>query len=129
MIRIVIADDHAIVREGLKRIVGSAQDMEGYASCFHEQARITFVTKQGGTDSYGLTDFLHGQKMAHQNSPSRMTEVPLTIKIELHPPVAQAAVTWKLSKPGGIDETGMDFFTLAKTAGGWRIMSLVFYND
>ena len=28
MIRIVIADDHAIVREGLKRIVGSAPDME-----------------------------------------------------------------------------------------------------
>ena len=28
MIRIVIADDHAIVREGLKRIVGSAPDMD-----------------------------------------------------------------------------------------------------
>ena len=28
MIRIVIADDHAIVREGLKRIVASAEDME-----------------------------------------------------------------------------------------------------
>ena len=28
MIRIVIADDHAIVREGLKRIVASAQDLE-----------------------------------------------------------------------------------------------------
>ena len=28
MIRIVIADDHAIVREGLKRIVSSVQDME-----------------------------------------------------------------------------------------------------
>ncbi len=28
MIRIVIADDHAIVREGLKRIVGSADDLE-----------------------------------------------------------------------------------------------------
>jgi DNA-binding NarL/FixJ family response regulator len=28
MIRLVIADDHAIVREGLKRIVASAQDME-----------------------------------------------------------------------------------------------------
>ncbi len=28
MIRIVIADDHAIVREGLKRIVTSAEDME-----------------------------------------------------------------------------------------------------
>lgn len=28
MIRIVIADDHAIVREGLKRIVASAEDMD-----------------------------------------------------------------------------------------------------
>lgn len=28
MIRIVIADDHAIVREGLKRIVGSIEDMD-----------------------------------------------------------------------------------------------------
>lgn len=28
MIRIVIADDHAIVREGLKRIVGEVQDMQ-----------------------------------------------------------------------------------------------------
>jgi DNA-binding NarL/FixJ family response regulator len=28
MIRIVIADDHAIVREGLKRIVGDADDMQ-----------------------------------------------------------------------------------------------------
>ena len=28
MIRIVMADDHAIVREGLKRIVASAEDME-----------------------------------------------------------------------------------------------------
>lgn len=27
MIRIVVADDHAIVREGLKRIIGSAEDM------------------------------------------------------------------------------------------------------
>ena len=28
MIRIVIADDHAIVREGLKRIVTSAPDLQ-----------------------------------------------------------------------------------------------------
>ena len=28
MTRIVIADDHAIVREGLKRIVGEAGDLE-----------------------------------------------------------------------------------------------------
>ncbi len=31
MIKIVIADDHAIVREGLKRIVGSIADMEVFA--------------------------------------------------------------------------------------------------
>ena len=31
MIKIVIADDHAIVREGLKRIVASVEDMEVYA--------------------------------------------------------------------------------------------------
>ncbi len=31
MIRIVIADDHAIVREGLKRIVGAIADMEVFA--------------------------------------------------------------------------------------------------
>ncbi|RYF41351.1 MAG: response regulator transcription factor, partial [Comamonadaceae bacterium] len=28
MIQIVIADDHAIVREGLKRIVGAAEDLD-----------------------------------------------------------------------------------------------------
>ena len=49
MIRIVIADDHAIVREGLKRIVASADDMEVLA-----EAANGFITGQvvyvcGGT--------------------------------------------------------------------------------
>ncbi len=123
--------EEAVVKTFLERYFStwSAQDMEGYAGCFHEQARITFVTKQGQVESNGLTDFIHGQKMAHQTAANPMKEVPLSIKIELHPPVAQAAVTWRLSKPGAADETGMDFFTLAKTSDGWRIMSLVFYND
>ena len=42
MTRIVIADDHAIVREGLKRIVASAEDMEivGEAADGNEVVRI-----------------------------------------------------------------------------------------
>jgi hypothetical protein len=125
------AKDEEVVRTFLGRYFStwSAQDMEGYAGCFHEQARISFVTKQGVVQSQGLTDFIHGQKMAHQTSSSPMKEVPLAMKIELHAPVAQAAVNWKLTKSAGGEETGMDFFTLVKTAEGWRIMSLVFYND
>jgi DNA-binding NarL/FixJ family response regulator len=42
MIRIVIADDHAIVREGLKRIVADAQDMQvvGEAADGNEVLRV-----------------------------------------------------------------------------------------
>jgi len=42
MIRIVIADDHAIVREGLKRIVSGAQDMQviGEAADGNEVLRV-----------------------------------------------------------------------------------------
>jgi DNA-binding NarL/FixJ family response regulator len=42
MIRIVIADDHAIVREGLKRIVSDAQDMQviGEAADGNEVLRV-----------------------------------------------------------------------------------------
>ena len=42
MIRIVMADDHAIVREGLKRIVGSAPDLEvvGEAADGNEVMRV-----------------------------------------------------------------------------------------
>ena len=125
------AAEEAVVRTFVEHYFSSwsAQDMDGYAACFDAQARITFVTKYGKVNGEGLTDFIHGQRMSHQLSPHPMKEVPLSIKIELHPPVAQAAVTWRLSREGGKDETGMDFFTLAKTGDGWRIMSLVFYND
>jgi hypothetical protein len=41
---------------------------------------------------------------------------------------AQASVRWKLTKGTEIT-TGTDCFTLIKTPVGWKIMSLVFYND
>jgi DNA-binding NarL/FixJ family response regulator len=47
MTRIVMADDHAIVREGLKRIVGEASDLQvvGEAADGHEVMRIVQGTE------------------------------------------------------------------------------------
>lgn len=106
----------------------SAKDMDGYGGCFHPQARITFVGMGGGSQSDGLTDFLHGQKLSHAQSPVPMAEVPTDMKITADGRVAQAAVRWKLTK-GTEVVTGTDYFTLIQTESGWRIMSLVFYND
>ncbi|MBN8417743.1 MAG: nuclear transport factor 2 family protein [Verrucomicrobia bacterium] len=121
--------DSADVREFLTHYFStwSAKDMDGYGGCFHEQARITFV-HQGGAQSQGLTDFLHGQKLSHATTTVPMTEVPTDMKILRDERTAQASVRWKLTK--GTDITlGTDCFTLIKTSAGWKIMSLVFYND
>lgn len=106
----------------------SAKDMDGYGACFHPTARITFVDQSGQCGSQGLTDFLHGQKLGHQQSPVPMTEVPTDIKITGDARVAQAQVRWKLTKGRDV-VTGTDYFTLLKTPAGWRIAALVFYND
>lgn len=106
----------------------SAKDMDGYGSCFHPTARITFVEKGGQCGSQGVTDFLHGQKLGHERSAEAMTEVPTGMKISGDSRVALAEVRWKLTKGREI-VTGTDFFTLLKTPDGWRIASLVFYND
>ncbi len=106
----------------------SARDMDGYGTCFHPTARITFVEKGGLAGSQGLTDFLHGQKIGHARAVTPMTEVPTEMKISGEPRVAQAEVRWKLTKGHEII-TGTDFFTLVKTAEGWKIASLIFYND
>ena len=123
------ADDKA-VHGFLERYFAtwSAQDMDGYGSCFHDQARITFVGKGGRSESMGLTDFLHSQRMAHQTSPVRMNEVPLEMKITSGKAITQAAVTWKLTK-GTESETGTDYFTLIKGEGGWHIIALAFDQD
>lgn len=105
----------------------SAKDMDGYGACFHEQARITFV--QGGqSQTQGLTDFLHGQKMSHATAQTPMTEVPTEMRILMDDRLAQASVRWKLTQ-GTRVVTGTDAFTLVSTPTGWKIASLVFYND
>ena len=124
------AADDKEVRSFLERYFStwSAQDMDGYGACFHDQARITFASKGGQTESLGLTDFLHSQRMAHQTSSVKMNEVPLEMKIAMGNNITQAAVTWKLSKGAEVN-TGTDYFTLIKTASGWRIIALAFEQD
>lgn len=121
--------DDADVRAFLTRYFStwSAKDINGYGSCFHEQARITFM-HEGLPQTQGLTDFLHGQKLGHTNATVPMTEVPTDMKILCDERTAQASVRWKLTKGAEI-VTGTDCFTLIKTPAGWKIMSLVFYND
>lgn len=121
--------DDADVRTFLTRYFStwSAKDMDGYGSCFHDQARISFV-HQGTPHTQGLTDFLHSQKLSHATASVPMTEVPTDMKILRDERTAQASVRWKLTK-GAETTTGTDCFTLIKTPGGWKIMSLVFYND
>jgi hypothetical protein len=106
----------------------SSQDMQSYEDCFATTARITFVEATGQSTSQGLTDFIHGQKISHERSPEPMTEVPTRMKIQGDGRVAQAEVRWKLLK-GRETITGTDFFTLIRTPQGWKIASLVFYND
>jgi hypothetical protein len=106
----------------------SARDMEAYGACFDPGARVSFVEKNGRSSSQGLTDFLHGQKLAHQRSTSPMTEEPVAMRISGDSRVAFAEVRWRLLKGGEI-VTGVDFFTLARGRDGWRILALVFYND
>jgi hypothetical protein len=123
--------EEAALRQFLERYFAtwSAQDMAGYESCFADQARVSYVSSGGaGIDSQGLTDFIHGQKMSHQQSSTPMKEVPLEMKISGDDRVAQAEVSWKLTK-GGEEQTGVDYFTLVKQPQGWRILSLAFFFD
>jgi hypothetical protein len=122
--------DEAAVRAHLTKYftTWSAKDMDGYGACFQPQARITFVMNGGNISVETLTDFLHSQRMAHEQSASPMKEEPTDMKITVGKGIAQAAVRWKLTKDSS-SSTGTDFFTLARTADGWRILALVWEQD
>lgn len=106
----------------------SVQMMDRYGECFDPRARITYVGKDGTVQTDGVTDFLHGQKLAHAQSKVPMSESPTEMKITYDSRVTIASVRWKLTKGSEI-VTGTDCFTLIKTEKGWKIISLVFYND
>lgn len=122
--------DDASIRAFLTRYFStwSTRDMDGYASCFHPQARILFVGPSGQVISEGLTDFLHGQRLAHETATVPMTEKPVEMNIQGDSKIAQAVVTWVLTK-GAAEQHGTDFFTLKRDGDDWKIMTLVFYGD
>jgi hypothetical protein len=106
----------------------SAKDMDGYAACFHPQARVLFLSQSGQVASEGLTDFLHGQRLAHETASVPMSEKPLDMTIQGDAKIVQASVTWVLTK-GSTEERGTDFFTLKREGDGWKIVTLVFYGE
>ncbi|MEI6536222.1 MAG: nuclear transport factor 2 family protein [Verrucomicrobiaceae bacterium] len=122
--------EDADVRTMLNRYFAtwSQRDMDGYGRCFDPQARILFVAKNGDVVSEGVTDFIHGQKLAHEQAATPMTERPLDMKIQGDAKIAQAAVPWILTK-GSKEERGTDFFTLRRDGDAWKIVSLVFYAE
>jgi hypothetical protein len=106
----------------------SARDMETYGSLFDPRARIFYMAGEGQVISHGLTDFVHGQRMAHEKSLSPMKEVPLEMRIQMDDKAAQAQVTWLLTKQEG-EERGTDLFTLRRDGKSWKIISLVYYAE
>lgn len=122
--------DDASIRAFLTRYFStwSAKDMDGYAACFHPQARVVYVGENGQLVSQGLTDFLHSQRLAHETATVAMSEKPLDMTIQGDARIAQASVTWVLTK-GSKEERGTDFFTLKHEDNGWKIVTLVFYTD
>lgn len=122
-------DDNAI-RAFIDRYFStwSAQDMDGYGALFDDKARVYFLDKSGSLSGEGKTDFLHSQKMAHSQSKVPMKEVPLEVKIIGDMRACQVEVKWKLIA-GERVVTGLDYFTLKKDSDGWKIVSLLFYQD
>lgn len=106
----------------------SKPDMEAYGKCFDTQARVYFKTKDHFIVAQSLIDFLHGQKMGHLEAKDKMVEVPNEIEILMDDQGAQAYVTWTLTK-GKEVTTGVDLFTFVKTASGWKIITIIFYED
>ena len=123
--------DESTVRAFLNRYFDtwSRQDMTGYEACFDSQARVYLLDPSNRVVmTQGLTDFLHGQRMAHQQTTVPMTESPLEMRIQMDRRAAQAQVTWVLKK-GQNEERGTDMFTLRREGNDWKIVSLMFYGE
>lgn len=105
----------------------SKANMVQYKSLFHENALIQF---DSGFEikTENLEDFIEGQKYAHKFATSKMTEIPISKKIQFDSNKAQAIVRWKLSS-NEKEQLGFDYFTLLKIKNQWKIIHLIFHND
>jgi len=120
--------DQAQVEQFLHRYFStwSEADFEGYGACFDPAARVYFVDPKGAMTSQGLTDFLHGQRLSQEQN--RAQEKPTSMQLSGDARVVQARVRWLL-QASSRQVSGSDYFTLVASEKGWRIASLVFYND
>ncbi len=105
----------------------SEADMNSYKSCFHPKAIIHF-NNLGNISESKLDEFVSGQAAAHESSPSKMKEIPLSKKIIWDNDTAQVTVRWKLTAENR-ESYGYDFFTLTKLKNKWKITYLIFQND
>lgn len=122
-------EDKKAVEEMIDRYFStwSRQDMDGYAACFHSKAVIHFEGR-GTIKEDRLSDFIDSQVYAHKVSLDKMTEVPVSKKIQLAGDVAHVIVRWKLT--AGTRETlGYDYFTLLRVKKQWKIMYLIFNSE
>lgn len=105
----------------------SKANMNEYKNLFHDTAMIQF---DSGFDikTEFLEEFIAGQTYAHKNSISKMTEIPISKKIQIESNKAQAIVRWKLTSESR-EQFGFDYFTLVKIKNKWKIVHLIFHND
>ena len=122
--------DEASVHAFLARYFAtwSARDMAGYADCFDPSARISFVLPGGAIRAQDLPEFLESQRLAHAHASAPMTEAPTSIEVGPIDRITHARVRWKLTRGSDVT-TGVDLFVLVRAPGGWKIASLVFFND
>jgi len=102
----------------------SAGDVRGYGECFLPEAVIHFH-RHPRLLRWELEQFLQVQEQAIAAAPAPMEEVPLHSDVVIRESIAQVVTRWRLTQ-GGISTEGTNFFTLADTGRGWRIMTLLF---
>jgi hypothetical protein len=106
----------------------SRGDLEAYGQCFHADAVIFYADAAMTPHQSTVGPFLESQREAHAQSQQKMREIPLSKRIEIAGGIGVATVPWKLFV-GAEETTGVDIFTLIKTAEGWKILALVFAAD
>ena len=102
----------------------SRRDMDGYRDCFHPTATVHYLRDGKSLSAWSLDRFIEVQRQALEQAPWR--EIPLAIRVDGDGPISRAVVGWRLYKRDRATAEGVDYFTLANTPGGWKIVHLVF---
>lgn len=105
----------------------SNADMKGYGRLFHPSANVYFLDRNNRPQHYRLEPFVAGQAEFLKQAQSPTREIPTRIHITASHKLARAEVDWQMTV-GARQTTGVDYFTLIRTPGGWQILTLIFYQ-